>query len=119
RLADAFERTYDRLYGRTPPEVPLQVVSWRVRVASPAPDLRLAPPAGDVGGQSRKGERLAYFPELGGFVATPVYDRYCLRPGDELNGAAIVEERESTVIIAPGARACVDQGLNLIVEVHP
>jgi N-methylhydantoinase A len=117
RIADAFERTYDRLYGRTPPDVSMQVVSWRVRVASPAPDLRLAPHAGDVDGQSRKGQRLAYFPESGGFVETPVYDRYCLRPGDELKGASIVEERESTVIIAPGARACVDLGLNLIVEV--
>ena len=46
-----------------------------------------------------------------------MYDRYCLRPGDDLEGAAIVEERESTVIIAPGARAWVDLGLNLIVEV--
>jgi N-methylhydantoinase A len=117
RIADAFERTYDRLYGRTPPDVSMQVVSWRVRVASPAPDLRLAPHAGDVDGHSRKGQRLAYFPESGGFVETPVYDRYCLRPGDELKGASIVEERESTVIIAPGARACVDLGLNLIVEV--
>jgi len=44
---------------------------------------------------------LAHFPELGGFVATPVYDRYGCRPGDELTGPAIVEERESTVSLRP------------------
>ena len=61
-------------------------------------------------------ERQAYFPELDGYGPTPVYDRYRLAPGAELRGPAIVEERESTVIVGPGARAFVDDYLNLIVE---
>jgi N-methylhydantoinase A len=131
RLIAAFEHTYTRLYGRTPPDVSMEVVSWRVRVAGPVPDLRLAPDVGETGGQAPnggaglnsgqalKGERQAYFPEFGGFAAAKVFDRYRLHPGAELTGPAIVEERESTVIIAPAACARVDQGLNLIVEIHP
>ena len=64
-----------------------------------------------------KGHRPAYFPELGGFHPAPVYDRYGLAPGVELRGPAIVEERESTAVVGPGARARVDEFLNLIVEV--
>jgi N-methylhydantoinase A len=118
RLVDAFQRTYNRLYGRTPPDVAIEVVSWRVRVSGQTPDLRLAWHGGDGGGAALKGERLAYFPECGGFAPARVYDRYRLLPGATLEGAAIVEERESTVIVAPGARAQVDAGLNLLVEVR-
>jgi N-methylhydantoinase A/oxoprolinase/acetone carboxylase beta subunit len=45
-----------------------------------------------------------------------VYDRYRLQPGAELRGPAIVEERESTVVVGPRDRARVDHLLNLIVD---
>jgi N-methylhydantoinase A len=130
RLAAAFEATYSRLYGRTPPNVPIQVVSWRVRLSGPRPAVRLgAPGPGPAGASdeaagaepdprasSQKSRRPAYFPEHGGYQDTPVYDRYRLGPGATLAGPAIVEERESTVVIGPRARASVDRYLNLIVE---
>ena len=117
RLEQAFETTYTGLFGRTPPNVPMEVVSWRVRLAGPRPELRLGVSAarGDAS-QGLKGERQAYFPELGGYHATPVYDRYVLGPGAALQGPAIVEERESTVVIGPRGAARVDEVLNLIVE---
>jgi N-methylhydantoinase A len=116
-LEQAFEATYTSLFGRTPPNVPIEVVSWRVRLAGPRPDLRLSMPlsAGDAS-RALKGERRAYFPELDGYHSTPVYDRYRLGPGAELRGPAIVEERESTVVIGPRGAARVDNVLNLIAE---
>ena len=100
----------------------MEVVSWRVRLAGPRPDLKLGVSAADDDGASSdacralKGERPAYFPELGGFHATAVYDRYKLGHDAELRGPAIVEERESTVVIGPGGSARIDDVLNLIVE---
>jgi N-methylhydantoinase A len=64
----------------------------------------------------RKGSRPAYFPEGGGFVETAVYDRYAFKPGMEFNGPAIVEERESTLIVGGRGRARVDERLNVIME---
>ena len=61
-------------------------------------------------------KRQAYFPEWGGYAATPVYNRYALLPGASLSGPAIVEERESTVIIGPDCRFHIDEQRNLIVE---
>jgi N-methylhydantoinase A len=55
-------------------------------------------------------------PELEGFADVPVYDRYRLTPGDAFAGPAIVEERESTVVLGPAARARVDDALNLIAD---
>jgi len=44
-----------------------------------------------------------------------VYDRYLLAPGAELAGPAILEERESTTLIGPGARIQIDESRNLSV----
>jgi N-methylhydantoinase A len=114
-LQSAFEEVYRELYERLGPPVPLEILNWRVVASGPRPDVRLQVRQ-QAGGDARKGERPAYFPEAGGFVATPIYDRYQLAPGAQLVGPAIVEERESTVIVGPGARCYVDEQYNLVVE---
>ena len=50
-------------------------------------------------------------------VDTPVYDRYALASGTEFTGPAIVEERESTAVLGPGARCRVDERSTIIVEI--
>jgi N-methylhydantoinase A len=116
-LKTAFEAVYTQLYGREGPPVPVEIINWRVVSSGPLPELSLVVRADDAGAaaDARKGERLAYFPERGGYTATPVYDRYKLAPGATFDGPAIVEERESTVVIGPGARCAVDEQYNLVV----
>ena len=63
-----------------------------------------------------KRTRQAYFPEAAGYVETPVYDRYTLAPGMVFAGPAIIEERESTTVIGPGARIRVDATRTLVAE---
>ncbi|HSF05137.1 MAG TPA: hydantoinase/oxoprolinase family protein [Methylomirabilota bacterium] len=118
-ITAAFEAAYRALYHRIPQGVPIEVLNWRVTLSGPRPQVRLGPagrgaattPAGAI-----KATRPAYFAETEGFVATPVYDRYRLGPGDSFSGPAIIEERESTAVIGPGARCRVDDGLALVVE---
>jgi N-methylhydantoinase A len=125
----AFEEVYKGIYGHIAPDVEIDVVSWRVVAQGPRPELRVlgtgpspSPPSlkgarGKVGPETAlKTHRPAYMPELDGFADVPVYDRYELAPGDAFVGPAIVEERESTVVIGPDARARVDEMLNLIVD---
>ena len=49
-------------------------------------------------------------------VLVPVYDRYALMAGDSLDGPAVVEEDESTVIVNGAARVRVDDRLNLVLD---
>ena len=49
-------------------------------------------------------------------VDTAIYDRYTLEPGAEFAGPAIVEERESTLIIGARGRAASMKDLNVVVE---
>lgn len=111
----AFETVYRDLYKRARPGVPIEIMSWRVLVSGPEPELRLRRQE-QSGDARQKGERPVYFPELGGFHPTPIYDRYQLRPGDCFDGPAVVEERESTVVVGPRGHATVDEHLNLVIR---
>jgi N-methylhydantoinase A len=119
RLADAaellelFERVSERLYGRRGPDVPVEGVNWRVVSSGPRPELELAAITVDASSRPPEARRAAYFPALGGYVETPVYDRYALRPGARLAGPAIVEERESTLVVGPGQLVSVTPELSL------
>ncbi|WIY06056.1 hydantoinase/oxoprolinase family protein [Amycolatopsis mongoliensis] len=108
-LIGEFTATYRALYRRTGPEVGVEVLNWRVVSSGPAPDVTLRLNAQVSAGDVRKGTRKAYFPSTGGFVDTAVFDRYRLEPGSRIDGPAIVEERESTVVVPPGAH-CVVRG---------
>jgi N-methylhydantoinase A len=59
-----------------------------------------------------------YFGDAGEYVDTPIYARSTLPPDARLDGPAIVEQMDTTVLIPPGSRARVDSQLNLIIEVR-
>ena len=117
-IKSAFEAAYQALYHRLPQGMPIEALNWRVTVSGPPPTMPpIKVPGPSTIGGAVKGRRRAYFEEAGGFVDISVYDRYALAPGACFEGPAIVEERESTAVIGPGARCRVDNDLALIVEV--
>jgi N-methylhydantoinase A len=119
-IVERFEAAYRALYSRVPLGVPIEALNFRVVVSGPVPDISVSgsrPGAASAAAPpTPKGRRQAYFPEAGGYVDTPVYDRYALTPGAAFAGPAIVEERESTTVAGPGARVRVDGRLTLILE---
>jgi N-methylhydantoinase A len=68
------------------------------------------------GPQRSRQRRRIYFPEAKKYIDTAVLDRYALKPGARVAGPAVIEERESTVVIGPAGKAKVDRDLNLIIE---
>jgi N-methylhydantoinase A len=121
-ITASFQAAYRALYHRLPQGVSIEALNWRVTVAGPRPPVRLSAAArrgGSAGRDAVKARRPAYFADAGGFVPTPVYDRYGVGPGARFEGPAIVEERESTAVIGPGARCHVDDGLAIVVELPP
>ena len=115
RFAAAYTERYTSVYAG----VAIQLVSVRVRARGPIPELSLAQAGLPAGAAAHKGTRRAYFE--GGFVETPVYDRYALATGAEIAGPAIIEEREATTIIGPGDRLVVDSAgtMRIAVAVAP
>jgi N-methylhydantoinase A len=115
-ITERFEGVYRELFGRTGPDVPLEAVSWRLLASGPRPALKLRAPDSVQRVDARKTMRPVFFPEWGELRPAPVYDRYLLAPGVHLEGPAVIEERESTTIIGPGAAVDVDDFRTLHVQ---
>jgi N-methylhydantoinase A len=110
-LRAKFEAAYLALYGRTEPALPVECVSWQVIVAGPRPVVDLTQQSAAAEGALHRGMRRAWF--NGAFVETPVLNRLALHPGESVQGPALIEERECTLVLPPGATARCDAALNL------
>jgi N-methylhydantoinase A/oxoprolinase/acetone carboxylase beta subunit len=118
-ILESFEGIYRQLFQRIAPGNPIESVNWRVLASGPTPELpatRLSTAGTQTPDELIKSYREVYQPEAGTFVRTPVYDRYKLRPGDTIEGPAIVEERESTFVLGPESLVRINDLLNLVVE---
>ena len=115
-----FNATYKELYHYVPDHTPIELLTWRSRVSgkrAPIKQAKLAKRGGDAA-PALKGMRRAWFSEANGFVDAPVYDRYALGAGMTLDGPAIIEERESTIVLRPGMRGSVDAYANIHLQLR-
>ena len=115
RLREAFFTRYRDLFQRAA-TLPVEALTWRVTVSAAAYSPLTSKPQTKAGKREKKGERKAWFSEYRDYVSTDVYDRYALNSGDEMIGPAIIEERESTLVVGPDARITVDSYGMLVVE---
>ncbi len=110
-IRQMFDTAYQKLYGRTYPETPVEFVTFNVRASLPKQPFSLPPLKNsehDIS-QCIKGKRAAFSINQRDFISHTVYDRYRLFPGAEVKGPAIVEEKESTVIIGEDAVGRLDE----------
>ena len=95
----------------------VEFVSGRVAaigLMSPPPMPKYEPASAAV---TAKETRPVYFEESGGFVETSIYDRDGLGPGNELEGPAIIEQMDTTVVVHPGQTVRVDAFRNLLISI--
>ena len=111
----AFATAYAARYTSVYAGVGIMAISFRVRCRGPLPQLSLTEAGARSDGSARKGTRPAWF--AGGFIDTPVYDRYALSPGMRIAGPAIVEEREATTIVPPGDSMTIDATGTLAIDI--
>jgi len=97
-----FHEAHERVYGYRMDET-VEFVNLRMTatIERSLPDV-----ADEARGEARLGEREALFGD--GRRTTPVYAREGLAPGRTVDGPAIVEETESTIVVPPGWTATVD-----------
>lgn len=62
--------------------------------------------------------RAAYWSDVADFYDTPVYAYEALKPGNTLEGPALVEALQTTFVIEPGWRFTLDGYLNAILELN-
>ncbi len=60
---------------------------------------------------------MTWQPEAGGFVATEIYDRRGLLVRKEIEGPAIIEDPESTIVVPEGDVATVTENGHILIRI--
>jgi N-methylhydantoinase A len=117
-LQRLFEAAYHARFRVDLPTIRANLVNLNVSVVGerPALDLsRLIDPAGRKERAEPISTRKVWF---GGWHETPVYWRDHLPLKIDLQGPAIIEQMDTTIVIDPGASATSDADGNLVIEVN-
>ncbi len=98
-LRETFETAYERVYGMTLQDMPVEVVSWRVVAQGKAPAREAKVRFAAEPAQPKRTRKV----HLGDTPSdVPIYDRAALAVGQTIAGPVIVEERETTAFVLPG-----------------
>ena len=116
----AFEKEYLEIYQRLCPEIPIEGVNWRLVATGPRPQIGTGTWWSKEASLAAalKGKRPIYLPGKGRYEEVPVYDRYRLPVNAKIDGPAVVEERESTMVMNGPATAWVDPSGSLVVRLQ-
>jgi N-methylhydantoinase A len=111
-----FHAEHERLYGFKVPGDPVMITTLRMRAIG-----GIQRPRFSTGGKSGtvhavKPTRSAYFGELGGYIDCPVHVRTQIPRGDVLTGPAIVEQKDTTIVILPDQTFRLDENDVLLIE---
>src|SRR5512136_532862 len=106
-----FDEVYEKLYARTYPDSEVEFINFKVRASLPERLIQFP----KIGSKAKslekaiKGHRKAYSAAAKEFIPYTVYDRYKISPNTKFRGPAIIEEKESTLIVGEDALVTMDE----------
>jgi len=109
QLVEAFVQSYSALYGAIVPRLPVEVLTWRVRVAADAAGHNDPAPAPADAPSPPHATRRLIDPASGEPGQVAVLHRHALRPGDRFEGPAVIVERDTTTIVTKNFDGVVDE----------
>ncbi len=98
-IRKSFEEAYHAQYGVNPSHVPVEIVSWRLTAQGPGIAFNATPKLADKPASPKAHRPIGLWPKAG---KVAVYDRASMMPGQTVAGPAIIEERETTIVLPPG-----------------
>ena len=118
-LQSRFEALYQRRFGAGTirPATPLELITYRVDAVKRTEKPDLAPLDAAANGAPRPEGRRRIHQRGSGPVDAAIIDFTALRPGDRLDGPAVIERDNTTVWLPPGSAAALDPFGNL--EITP
>jgi N-methylhydantoinase A/acetophenone carboxylase len=112
-IYDAFEREFAETFSQlvVNPAGGVYVDNFVLKAIIPTPKLDLPTRALEAPSpaHARRGARPAFWPEYGDLRETTVYDGTALRPGNVVEGPALVETPYTTIVIPPGLIYSINQ----------
>ena len=118
-ICEAFKKEFSEAFSPfvVNPEGGVFVDSFILKAIVPVQqiDLPKMPLEGHDPSGARKGERPAYWADAKDFRPTPIYAYEMLKPGNRLEGPAILEGEYTTVVVPPAMKFSIDErGLGIL-----
>ena len=116
-IRGAFDELHEQRYAHHATDEPVEIINIRLVALGRRTKLSL-PALAKTGTLAPREKRPVLF-DQGGPVDCPVYDREKLKPGDKIDGPALISEYASTTVIFPGDKLAVADTGELIISVGP
>jgi len=115
RLKRSFDAAYRVLYGRTVPNMDVEIMSWSVTVST---KIKRAAKARMLPRKSVKASarRRIFEPKLAQWRGAPVYERAALLPGARIAGPALIVEDQTTVIVTADFDASINSAGHIVLD---
>src|SRR5713226_7869350 len=118
-LCGAFEKEFSEAFSPfvVNPEGGVFIESFILKAIVPTKKVELPrmKVEGSNPGSARKGERRVFCPEAKTFQTTPIYGYESLRPGNVIEGPAVVEGEYTTLVVPAPMRFSIDErGLGIL-----
>ncbi len=111
-IVEGFHSKHKAIYGYAVKEETVELVSAKVMAVGivSKPTLKKQVLQGeDPSLEALTARRDVFFEEDNDFVDTPIFSREGLRAGNVIEGPAVVEQYDSTIVVHPGWKATVDE----------
>ncbi|MGJ9385813.1 hydantoinase/oxoprolinase family protein [Salipaludibacillus sp. CF4.18] len=114
QIVQSFHRLHQTQYGHQDPEAFLEIINLRVRIVgyTPKPSLQTL-------SRTKKSPEPVEYRTLviyGKRVTAPIYERSTFLAGDIVQGPAVIEQDDTTVLVLDGWESKTDQHSNLILQ---
>jgi N-methylhydantoinase A len=117
-VRERFHQKHEAMYGLRFEQEPIEIVNLRVSVIGKLQSMRIEKSAARSGmlKDALKGSReVFFFGEQSGFRRSPIYDSERLPAGAAIEGGAVIEQENSTIIVPPTYTAKIDDYRNTII----
>jgi N-methylhydantoinase A len=112
-----FDQLHQEHYGHSAPKEPVMMVNLRLSALGRFENRLSISPAHKERDQGERGKRPVIFDDSRPAVNCPIYLNSGLKPGDRLDGPAVIEELGATILLYPGDKMQVNQFGHLIIDV--
>jgi N-methylhydantoinase A len=112
-----FEARHQRQFGHHQPNGQIEIVNLRLVGVARLSGIRLPDlPLTDAAPVPHE-QRAVHLDPQSGFRTVPIYDGNRMRPGQKVDGPALIEERNTTILIGAGDRLEIDASDNFLIHV--
>jgi N-methylhydantoinase A len=115
QIVEKFHDLHEKAYGYARRKEAVQFVNLRVTALGKLPEFQIiekSPPVKET--PEPIDHRKVFFG--GVLLDTPIYDRNHIRPGFEIQGPAVIEQLDSTILVFPGNTAITDPYDNILIR---